>query len=37
MSIEPATLESEADLEAWLGRQRERILAALADGPVVIG
>ncbi|MCE5247410.1 BREX system P-loop protein BrxC [bacterium] len=37
VTIEPTTLESEADLEAWLGRQRERIRTALADGPVVIG
>lgn len=37
VSIEPATLESAADLDAWLRRQRDRILIALADGPVVIG
>jgi hypothetical protein len=37
VSIEPATIESAADLDAWLARQRDRILAALGDGPVVIG
>jgi hypothetical protein len=28
-------LKSEADLEAWLHKLRERITAALADGPVI--
>ena len=37
ISIEPATIESDAELEAWLARQRERIHVALADGPVVVG
>lgn len=37
LTVEPATLESESDLEAWLGRQRDRIRTALADGPVIVG
>lgn len=36
VSIERATLRSETDLDAWLGRQREKISAGLKSGPVLV-
>ncbi len=36
VSVERATLRSEADVEAWLERQRKRLLAEVKKGPVLI-
>ena len=35
VTIERATLRNEAELNAWLGRQREKIAASLKTGPVL--
>ena len=35
--LERATLRTAGDVDAWLARQRERLLAALARGPALIG
>ena len=35
VTIERATLRNEVELEAWLGRQREKITASLKTGPVL--
>lgn len=36
VSLEKVTLRTEADLEAWLDRQKKRVLDALKKGPVLI-
>lgn len=36
ISIERATLRSEAEIDAWLDRQRARLLSAVSSGPVLI-
>lgn len=36
VSIERTTLRTDADLDAWLDRQRERISAGLKNGPVLV-
>jgi len=36
VAIERVTLRTPEDVEAWLGRQKGTLLAALADGPVLI-
>lgn len=37
ISLERATLRTEADVEAWLGRQRRTLLEGIQRGPVIIG
>jgi hypothetical protein len=36
VAIERATLRTEADLDAWLGRQRETLSTAIKQGPVLV-
>jgi hypothetical protein len=36
ISIERATLTTEADVDAWLERQKETLVAAIKDGPVLV-
>jgi len=36
VAVERVTLRTPEDVEAWLGRQKGTLLAALADGPVLI-
>lgn len=35
-SVECSTLTTEADVDAWLERQRKSLLAAIEDGPVLV-
>jgi hypothetical protein len=35
--VERATLRTADDIEAWLSRQRDRLLAAIGRGPVLVG
>jgi hypothetical protein len=36
ISIERSTLTTEADVEAWLERQKKSLVAAIKDGPVLV-
>ncbi|MCA3011281.1 MAG: BREX system P-loop protein BrxC [Myxococcaceae bacterium] len=36
VTIERATLSTEADVEAWLDRQKKTLIAAIKDGPVLV-
>ena len=36
LAIERATLSTQAEVDAWLSRQRECLLVALRDGPVLV-
>lgn len=36
ISIERSTLTTEADVEAWLDRQKKALVAAIKDGPVLV-
>jgi hypothetical protein len=37
IAIRPATLESEADVKAWLSEHEQKLLDAVKQGPVIIG
>jgi len=36
VSVERSTLHDEQEVDAWLGRHKERLVAALKSGPVLI-
>jgi hypothetical protein len=36
LALESATVRTPADVEAWVGRQRDRLLDAIKQGPVLI-
>jgi len=36
VTIERATLRSEADVEKWVEKQKKRVLDALKQGPVLV-
>jgi hypothetical protein len=36
VTIERATLATEADVEAWIDRQKKTLVAAIKDGPVLV-
>ena len=36
ISIERSTLSTEADVDAWLERQKKSLVAAIKDGPVLV-
>jgi hypothetical protein len=36
ISIERSTLTTEADVDAWLDRQKKSLVAAIKDGPVLV-
>jgi hypothetical protein len=36
VSLERSTLRSEQEVDAWLGRQKSRLLEGLKQGPVLV-
>jgi hypothetical protein len=36
VTLERSTLRSELEIDAWLGRQKEKLVSALKAGPVLI-